>query len=91
MGGRAGEGVTWLQGGSLYGFWDSGLAVGESDCWGLYRTCQDCQLVVPELREKLTAVREESKMLAGQKSVLQVEVFVISTNILLKFCGADPA
>ena len=70
VGGRAGEGVTWLQGGSLYGFWDSGLAVGESDCWGLYRTCQDCQLVVPELRRPVLELRVLPAALLGRAAVL---------------------
>jgi len=50
---------------------DSGV---ERDWWGLYKTCQDCKLTVPELREEIQALKDEKCYLQAQKGFLHAQL-----------------
>merc|ERR1712083_531158 len=50
---------------------DSGV---ENDWWGLLKTCQDCKLTVPELRDEIQTLKDEKYYLQAQKGFLHAQL-----------------
>jgi len=72
--------MSYYEPSSLYGLdlvdktrWDSGVDV-DNELWSILGPCQDCKIMLPELKQKIEALKQERSYLEAQKCFLHAQL-----------------